>query len=112
MAGGGHEPHRLARYAGMPPEAFEPTSPSLLQRARTHDQDAWRQIVHLYGPLVYRWCGRTGLREEDAADVFQETFRAVARELPAFRPARPTGSFRCWLRAIVRTKIADHFRNR
>ncbi len=96
----------------MPPEVFEPTSLSLLQRARADDQEAWRQLVHLYGPLVYRWCGRSGLREEDAADVFQETFRALARELSSFRPARATGSFRCWLRAIVRTKVADHFRSR
>src|SRR5688572_25302334 len=86
----------------MPPETSEPTSLSLLQRARANDQQAWRQLVHLYGPLVHRWCRRAGLPEEDAADVFQETFRAVARELAAFRPARPTGSFRCWLRAVAR----------
>lgn len=94
----------------MPPEAFEPTSLSLLKRACARDQEAWRQLVHLYGPLVHRWCRRAGLRDEDTADVFQETFRAVARELAAFRPIRPEGSFRSWLRTVVRTKVADHFR--
>ena len=101
-----------SRNLPMPPEALEPTSLSLLQRACADDQEAWRQLVHLYGPLVYRWCQRAGLRDEDTDDVFQETFRAVARELAAFRPARATGSFRCWLRAVARTKIADHFRRR
>jgi RNA polymerase sigma-70 factor (ECF subfamily) len=96
----------------MAPDAFEPTSLSLLQRACAQDQEAWRQLVHLYGPLVHGWCKRVGLQEEDTADVFQETFRAVSRELPAFRPTRSIGSFRCWLRAVARTKIADHFRQR
>lgn len=94
----------------MPPELFDPTSLSLLERARGRDAEAWRQIVHLYGPLVHRWCRRAGLREEDTADVFQETFRAVAGRLAAFRPAREAGSFRCWLRSVARAKIADHFR--
>lgn len=96
----------------MPVEPFEPTSLSLLRRACAHDEEAWRQLVHLYGPLVQRWCQRAGLQEEDTADVFQETFRAVARELAAFRPTRATGSFRCWLRAVARSKITDHFRQR
>lgn len=96
----------------MPPDASRPTSLSLLRRACARDQDAWRQLVHLYGPLVHRWCKRAGLQEEDIGDVFQETFRAVARELASFRPTRSTGSFRCWLRAITRTKLADHFRQR
>lgn len=86
------------------------TSLSLLQRARTNDQDAWDQIVHLYGPLVHRWCKRVGMRDDDIADVFQETFRAVANHLASFKPAKAVGSFRSWLRSIVRTKIADHFR--
>jgi RNA polymerase sigma-70 factor (ECF subfamily) len=82
----------------------------LLQRARAADQEAWRQLVHLYGPLVQRWCQRAGLQEEDTADVFQETFRSVSRDLASFRPEQAVGSFRGWLRSIVRTKIADHFR--
>jgi RNA polymerase sigma-70 factor (ECF subfamily) len=96
----------------MPLEVSRPTSLSLLQRACAHDQEAWRQLVHIYGPLVHGWCKRAGLREADTADVFQETFRAVLRELAAFRPRREIGSFRSWLRAVTRTKIADHFRQR
>jgi RNA polymerase sigma-70 factor, ECF subfamily len=95
----------------MPPEVFEPTSLSLLQRACAHDQEAWRQLVHLYGPLVHRWCERAGLKHDDTADILQETFRTVVRDLSGFRPTRSVGSFRCWLRVVVRTKIADHFRH-
>jgi len=88
----------------------ESTSMSLLQRARDNDQQAWRELVHLYGPLVYRWCQRSSLKEQDTADVFQETFQAVSAHLDSFSPSRSVGSFRSWLRSIVRTRIADHFR--
>jgi RNA polymerase sigma-70 factor (ECF subfamily) len=84
----------------------------LLQRACARDEGAWGQLVHLYGPLVQRWCKRADLQEEDTADVFQETFRAVAHDLASFSPTRSIGSFRSWLRAIVRSKIVDHFRRR
>ena len=90
--------------------ASEPTSFSLLTRARSNDQRAWRQLVHVYGPLVHRWCKRSGLKDEDVADVFQETFRAVSMNLSSFAPRRQVGSFRSWLRTIVRTKVTDHFR--
>jgi len=86
------------------------TSLSLLQRARCRDEQAWNQLVMLYGPLVHRWCKRSMLKDEDTSDVFQETFRAVAANLDSFSPARSVGSFRSWLRSIVRSKIADHFR--
>ena len=83
---------------------------SLLQRARSEDQVAWQQLVTLYGPLVQRWCTQAGMQRDDVSDVFQETFRAVAGGLAGFSPARNVGSFRCWLKTITRTKIADHFR--
>lgn len=88
----------------------DPTSFSLLDRARSNDQQAWEQIVHLYGPLVDRWCRRSGLKDDDTADVFQETFRTVSSNLENFSPARSVGSFRSWLKTIVRTRIVDHFR--
>ena len=50
--------------------------------------------------------------DDDASDVFQETFRAVSTNLSTFKPTKATGSFRSWLRAIARTKIADHFRHK
>ena len=92
--------------------SFSNTSASLLEQARGQDQQAWRQIVDLYGPLVQRWCKRSGLQDDDIADVFQETFRAVSRGLNDYSPRKSVGSFRCWLRTIVRTKIADHFRRK
>ena len=90
----------------------DPTSLSLLSRARADDQQAWNQLVELYGPLVHRWCRRSGLNDDDTADVFQETFRAVSGNLGTFAPDRSVGSFRSWLKTIVRTKTVDLYRRK
>jgi RNA polymerase sigma-70 factor, ECF subfamily len=86
------------------------TSPSLLLRVQDNDQAAWTRLVQLYAPLVYHWCGKAQLNADDTADVFQETFRAVAQHIRAFRRDRAGDSFRGWLRTITANKIRDHFR--
>ncbi len=86
------------------------TSMSLLGRAVAEDEQAWHQLVHLYGPLVQRWCRQAGLSDDDTADVFQETFQTVAKKLGTFKPQRSVASFRSWLKTIVRTKTIDHHR--
>lgn len=86
------------------------TSLSLLGRAKSQDDDAWRQLVHLYGPLVQKWCRQFGLQDDDIADVFQETFRTVSKHIESFVPGRSVASFRSWLKTIVRTRTMDHFR--
>jgi RNA polymerase sigma-70 factor (ECF subfamily) len=86
------------------------TSSTLLVRIRAQDPEAWGKLVHLYGPLVYRWCRQAGLQETDAADVGQEVFRAVARAIGGFRHDRAGDSFRGWLRTITRNKLRDFAR--
>src|SRR4051794_38956050 len=78
------------------------TSPSLLLRVQGNQAAAWERLVELYAPLVYHWCRRARLGEEDTADVFQEVFRAVARTIGAFRRDRAGDTFRGWLRTITR----------
>lgn len=92
--------------------SFASTSTSLLVRLRAHDGDAWRRLAALYGPLVYRWARQAGLQPDDAADIAQEVFQAVARGLDGFRRDRPDDRFRGWLWTIARNKIRDHFRHR
>src|SRR5262245_29431146 len=64
------------------------TSSTLLERVRAQDQEAWQRLVHLYSPLVYGWCRRSGLQDADAADVGQEVFRDVAGAIAGFRRDR------------------------
>jgi RNA polymerase sigma-70 factor (ECF subfamily) len=88
------------------------TSLTLLERIRGRDEEAWRRLLHLYAPLVNRWCGLKGLRGQDAEDVQQEVFRAVAASLEGFRRDRAGDTFRGWLRGITRNKVLDHYRRR
>jgi RNA polymerase sigma-70 factor (ECF subfamily) len=88
------------------------THRSLLDRARARDPGAWERMVALYAPLVAAWCRRWGLRDEDAADVLQEVFQAVAVNLARFRRERSGDSFRGWLRTIARNKVHDLHRRR
>ena len=87
------------------------TSLSLLGLARSNDQEAWNQLVSLYGPLVEKWCRQAGLSADETADLFQETFKSVATKLHTFTPSKKIASFRSWLKTIVRNKTIDHFRS-
>lgn len=86
------------------------TSVSLIRRLRDKEPEAWGRLTRIYGPLAYRWCRRAGVRADDAPDVVQEVFRAVAAAIDGFRRDRQNDSFRGWLFGITRNKINDHFR--
>lgn len=88
------------------------TSSGLIEGARRQDSSAWSRLVRFYSPLVYHWCRHNAeLRPEDAADVLQEVFTAVARSIQNFKKEDEQGSFRGWLRVITSNKIKD-WRNR
>jgi RNA polymerase sigma-70 factor (ECF subfamily) len=82
----------------------------LLERLKADEPPAWDRLVRLYAPLVYRWCRRWDLPEQDIADVLQDVFAAVAAHVGAFRKEREGDTFRGWLRTITQNKVRDHFR--
>jgi RNA polymerase sigma-70 factor (ECF subfamily) len=86
------------------------TSSSLIERVGRLEPKAWCQLVEVYGPLVYRWGRQSGLQPADAADVVQEAFRTVHAGIAKFRYHDSNSSFLGWLRTIVRSRVADHFR--
>jgi RNA polymerase sigma-70 factor (ECF subfamily) len=94
------------------PPASSATSRSLLARVQADEPEAWARLVNLYAPLVLHWCRRTGLQEQDTADVFQEVFQAVVVHVGRFRKEREGDTFRGWLRRITENKLRDHFRRR
>lgn len=53
----------------------------LVARCRHGDERAWSEMVERFQRLVYSIPRRMGLREDDAADVFQSTFVALYRSL-------------------------------
>ena len=87
-------------------------SSSLLIGVRTFRADAWRRLLHIYGPLVFHWCTRAGLGVQDAEDLGQEVFRAVASRIGGFERKTSKDTFGGWLRTITRHKLADHWRKK
>jgi RNA polymerase sigma factor (sigma-70 family) len=82
------------------------TRPSLLLRVRdVTDDAAWSQFVEIYTPLIFGYCRGRGLQEADAADVAQETMRAVAKAIGKFEYDRQRGKFRNWLLTVVQSKL-------
>jgi RNA polymerase sigma-70 factor (ECF subfamily) len=82
----------------------------LLIRVKAKDQEAWRRLVLLYGPLVSRWCKKFGLQDADAADVGQEVLRTVAESIDGFHHDQNGDSFRGWLYSVTYTRVLDHQR--
>src|SRR5262249_9785993 len=78
------------------------TPESLLERIRRPASAiaAWPQFVELYTPILYQWARRLGSQPADAADLLQDVFAVLVRELPHFRYDR-SKSFRAWLKTIL-----------
>jgi RNA polymerase sigma-70 factor, ECF subfamily len=87
-------------------------SSSLLEGIKSRRPEAWNRVVALYGPVAYRWCRQAGVPRDDAPDLVQDVFAAVALHIAAFRRDRPGDSFGAWLRTITGNKIRDYYRSR
>jgi RNA polymerase sigma-70 factor (ECF subfamily) len=90
------------------------TSPSLLERVRNHDQEAWKRLVYVFSPLVCHICKRWHVAGADADDVVQEVFQAVAAGIGQYRAERDgkRAPFRSWLSGIIHHKLTDWMRQR
>ncbi|HVX11157.1 MAG TPA: sigma-70 family RNA polymerase sigma factor [Pirellulales bacterium] len=88
------------------------TASSLIRLLRGESPAAWTRFAAIYTPLVYRWVRQAGVSTDDAADVVQDVFQGVARQIAQFRHEKPGDTFRGWLHAITRHKVCDHFRRR
>lgn len=87
------------------------TRVTLLNRLKDGaDADAWREFVHLYGPVVYGFARKRGLQDADAADLTQAVLRQVAAHVGSLEYDPRRGTFRGWLFTIVRNRLRDFLR--
>lgn len=87
------------------------TSRSLLEGVKDwSNQKRWNEFFSLYAPLIHAMARHYGLAEEDANDFVQETMVKVAKRLPDFEYDPALGSFRGWLRQVVRNGVIAHWR--
>jgi RNA polymerase sigma-70 factor (ECF subfamily) len=83
-----------------------------LRLCDTQDHEAWVEFVTLYEPVIYRSLRQHGLQDADARDVMQELLLAVSRSIDRWRPRKKHGSFRCWLRRVIRNLVVNWLKQR
>lgn len=81
----------------------------LIRAAQAGDQSAFETLVQSYDQGVLRLACNLLRSEQDAFDIYQETFLRVYRNLHNFRF---DCSFRTWLYRIVTNLCLDHLRKR
>jgi RNA polymerase sigma-70 factor (ECF subfamily) len=86
------------------------TRQSLLFRAQTGEENAWKDLTGLYRPLILGWLNRQGVPPRDLEDLSQDILLSVVKHLPTFQHSGQRGAFRCWLRTIVCSRTADYWR--
>lgn len=86
------------------------TSLSLLELAKSGDNESWVKLTELYGPVIFYQCKTKGLNEVDAGDVTQEIFISIHKGLSGFKKSQPGDNFLGWVRTIVARRIVDFFR--
>src|SRR5262245_31849423 len=69
----------------MRPGHPEGSDRALVERCRKGDERAWEALVRKYRHLVYSIPHRSGLGAEEAGDVFQTVFLALAKHLDTLR---------------------------
>src|ERR1700756_1206980 len=75
------------------------TDCQLLHRFATqHEEAAFEMLVERHGPAVLGLCRRILRHEQDAEDVFQATFLALARKASSIRKPESIG---CWLYGVA-----------
>lgn len=102
---------RVESTAGR--EELLPTRSSLLDRLRNwEDQASWREFFNTYWKFIYSMAIRSGLSDQEAEDVVQETVLSVAKKMPEFVYDPAVCSFKGWLMHVTRLRIIDQFRRR
>jgi RNA polymerase sigma-70 factor (ECF subfamily) len=86
------------------------TRQSLLFRAQTGEEDAWKDLTDLYRPLIIGWLNRQGVPAGDLEDLSQDVLVTVVKHLPSFEHSGNRGAFRSWLRTIVCSRTTDYWR--
>jgi RNA polymerase sigma factor (sigma-70 family) len=94
-------------------ERLLPTRRSLLGRLRDwEDQAGWREFFDTYWKFIYGVAIRSGLSDQEAEDVVQETVLSIAKKMPEFVYDPAQCSFKGWLMHVTRLRIIDQLRRR
>jgi RNA polymerase sigma-70 factor (ECF subfamily) len=80
----------------------------LLRLRDAADAQAWSEFDRRYGPLILGYCRAHGWQVNDAEDVRQLVMTKLAGSLRTFEYQPALGSFRGYLRTVVRGEMCRH----
>jgi len=86
-----------------------PDEATLIAQAQAGDRAAFETLVRMHDRSVLRLALRLMRTEDEARDIYQESFLKAYRSLGQFRG---DASFGTWLQRIVTTVCLDHLRRR
>jgi RNA polymerase sigma factor (sigma-70 family) len=90
-----------------------PTRASLIHKLKNwQDSASWQDFFKVYWKLIYGVARKSGLTDDEAQDVVQETLISVAKHMPTFKYDPAIGSFKAWLLTMTRWRIIGQFRKR
>jgi len=84
----------------------------LLELGNAQAEDAWKEFLEIYRPLIDRTIRRSGISAHDHEDAVQEVLIQLLRVLPTFSYQKEKGFFRHWLRRVTMNKAIDFRRRR
>lgn len=87
------------------------TTSSLIRELQAESPERWRTFVRLYSPLLRFWLGKEKAPPGHRDDILQECLASIVSSVSQFDRV-DGGSFRGWLRTIVRRRVADFHRHR
>jgi RNA polymerase sigma factor (sigma-70 family) len=87
------------------------TSPTLLDKVRSGDPEAWGRLSSVYRPWLLRIGLKMGFRIEDAEDTAQNALIKAHDKMNSFVRSKH-GDFRGWLKTIARNDFIEGQRKR
>jgi RNA polymerase sigma factor (sigma-70 family) len=86
------------------------TRVSVIAGVCQQDPERWREFDSIYGPMLFAYLPRRGLKEPDASDVVQDIFVKLLGKIHTYDRAR--SKFRTWLFSLAHNTLIDHARRR
>jgi len=87
----------------------EPSSAELAALTRL-DPATWLDFAGRFTSLMGAWCHGAGVPFQDIADVLQDVFRCVIRDIKHFHPNGRAGFSCAWLKTVTHNRVIDYFR--
>lgn len=86
--------------------------PNILERFRESLTISYCHVVNTYWKFIHSVALKSGLTDQEAEDVVQETILSVAKKMPDFVYDPVRCLFKGWLMHVTRLRIIDQLRRR